>query len=910
MQASTICRRQVQYGFVLNTIEKGVAKLLKLYKKRTLALFLITIFIMVGTAWAAVQYTDSIDCTNGGMYTPAANGTNSVTVSGTYNNSADFIVYGVNGTTADGSVLNITLDGNTSIKNSTNGKYVRFFAGGENAEINGNTTLNFDSRDGAKLARTASPGFQDSVAIAGGSAGGTVKGNTTVNVTGKLAGDWKSGNDGPLVGYVKVYGAGGIHQTNSEATELVVEGDSTVNMTADWGEDSASTALLAGPFIGKANAKGTVKGNAKVVLNTPGYIGEIYAAGLIEASSTDIEIGSTEIQIENGKVSSVLAGGALWGAGTIRVLGDTKVTATSYDAVESARIFGGGGCEVKDAKSIIEGNSYITIKGGHGIKFIYGGGQAWNNNSNIDFSTTQVSNVLGNTMIQIQGNEGIAAIADTGEIYAGCRRGSDVIGDGGTAQAIVGKNGIITFKDITLYPKDMKLKISGQGRHTKRLDTGNYESISFDSVSGDSVLVFDNVKADFSGATIIEMDRIELAPGTELKLADLGGATAIKLTGNWTNFGAPTVLTFKSAVSVPVDFSEATGITSAAFNDAKTELVVSCKNTPIAVTPATLKLEPEKSDTVKATTYAAGESVSWKSSDTAVATVDSAGKVTAVKAGIAVISATGSASKTTASCTVTVEDPAAPDPVPTPAPVTPTVVTKEDNPVTNDKDVPETVKPATPVITQATAENTTALAKSADVKEEFFAATADGNITVDPVIAKNAVKTVISDDATVDPQTIVTLPVITAAVESGKVAALAMKATGKQLGAVENNVVGDITLIKILKDETGAKFDYTAGPALYDDRSFTLKNADGNNLALTDKIDPAATYTLILFVKDNAKFDYDKTEGCVIDPVAIAMNEAATPAPGGSSSSGCNAGFGALALLGLAIIPAIRKRNK
>ena len=859
--------------------------MLKLYKKRTLASFLITIFIMVGTAWAAVQYTDSIDCTNGGMYTPEANGTNSVTVSGTYNNSADFIVYGADGET-DGSNLTVTLGENASINNSVTGKYVRFFAGGKNVAINGNTTLNFDSKEGAKLARTASPGFQDSVAIAGGSAGGRIKGNTLVNVTGKLKGDWASDGYGPFVGYVKVYGAGGIHKTNSEATELVVEGDSTVNMTADWGEDSASTALLAGPFIGKANAGGTVKGNAKVVLNTPGYIGEIYAAGLIEAAGTTIEVGSTEIQLENGKVSSVLAGGAIWGAGTIRVLGDSIVNVTSFDAVESARIFGGGGCEVRDAKSIIEGNSRINIKGGHGIKFIYGGGQAWNNNRTTDFSSTQVSNVLGNAMIQIQGDKGIAAFSDKGEIYAGCRRGSDVIGDGGTAQATVGKDGIITFKDITLVPPTMKLHISGQGRHTKRLNNDNYESASYDSVLGDSVLVFDNVKADFSGATIIEMDRIELAPGTELKLANLGGATAIKLTGNWTNFGAPSVLTFKSAVNVPVDFSEATGITSAAFNDAKTELVVSCKNTPIAVTPATLKLEPEKSDTVKATTYAAGESVSWKSSDTAVATVDSAGNVTAVKAGIAVISATGSASKTTASCTVTVEDPAAPDPVPTPAPVTPTVVTKEDNPVTNDKDVPETVKPATPVITQATAENTTALAKSADVKEEFFAATADGSITVDPVIAKNAVKTVISDDATVDPQTIVTLPVITAAVESGKVAALAMKATGKQLGAVENNVVSDITLIKILKDETGAKFDYTADPALYDDQSFTLKNADGNNLALTDKIDPAATYTLILFVKDNAKFDYDKTEGSVIDPVAIAMNEAAAPAPGGSSSSG------------------------
>ncbi|MFR5880056.1 MAG: hypothetical protein ACLUEQ_04195 [Cloacibacillus evryensis] len=40
-----------------------------------------------------------------------------------------------------------------------------------------------------------------------------------------------------------------------------------------------------------------------------------------------------------------------------------------------------------------------------------------------------------------------------------------------------------------------------------------------DSVAGDSVLVFDNVKADFSGATIMEMDRVEIANGTELTLS-------------------------------------------------------------------------------------------------------------------------------------------------------------------------------------------------------------------------------------------------------------------------------------------------------------------------------------------------------------------------------------------------------
>ena len=902
MQASTIYGRQVQYGFVLNTIEKGVVKLLKLYKKRTLALFLITIFIMVGTAWAVntnpYQDGGTIDLkeiNNEDVYRPEANGVNTVNISGDLGtkdalDAKNFKIYGAKDG-ADGS-SNFTVNWGMS-KLYTKG-IVQIIAGGSSADLS-DSSLTFDSETGSDI-YTASGAGQQTILLAAGPEGGKVSGNTVLNINGKLG-------ENDAVYYLKAT-AGGLLNNDSTSHSIIVKGDSTVNFKADWktGEDR-NTALIAGPMIQKEDvdskgAIGIVEGTTRIIFDGGGSVSEVWAAGaLLNKGTPSLTVGAAEVQILKGTVDDSVFGGAeVYTKGTATVLGDANIIFSGGTMGENkgrARLFGGHYVEADGGKGYINGNTYIKITGGSGVKYIFGGGMAWTGGT----ANGRQSVVRGNSNIGIVGDAGLSALDEKAMIFAGGRRttGQDTI-------ATVNGNGIVTFKNIT---KAYKGTVSGQGTNSAYATDG-YN----DSVSGDSVLVFDNVKADFSGATIIEMDRIELAPGTELKLADLGGATAIKLTGNWTNFGAPTVLTFKSAVNVPVDFSEATGITSAAFNDAKTELVVSCKNTPIAVTPAALKLEPEKSDTVKATTYAAGESVSWKSSDTAVATVDSAGNVTAVKAGIAVISATGSASKTTASCTVTVEDPAAPDPVPTPAPVTPTVVTKEDNPVTKDKDVPETVKPATPVITQATAENTTALAKSADVKEEFFAATADGSITVDPVIAKNAVKYVISDDATVTPKTIVTLPVITATVESSRVAALAVKATGAQLGAVKNNVVSDITLIKILKDETGAKFEYTADPALYDDQSFTLKNADGNNLELTDKIDPAATYTLVLFVKDNEKFDYDKTEGSVIDPVAIAMNEAATPAPGGSSSSGCNGGFGALALLGLAIIPAIRKRNK
>ncbi|WP_303322804.1 Ig-like domain-containing protein [Cloacibacillus evryensis] len=532
---------------------------------------------------------------------------------------------------------------------------------------------------------------------------------------------------------------------------------------------------------------------------------------------------------------------------------------------------------------MIQGNSSVSIYGGTISADIYGGPYA----RQLDIKS---SVVRGNASVNIIGDDGLAAITAPVKIFAGA--------DPAKTNSGVGGNATVNFENITKTPDGFK-----------GFELNGGKSVT----SGDSVIVFNTVKADFSQVTIKEFDRMEVDPNSEISGLSKAAfdADTIKLTGNWNNLGKASPLKFTDdASAVKIDASEALGVKSAKWSDDGKTLVVKCENTPVAVTPVTLRLEIGKSGKVTATTYANNETVKWSSSDPTVAAVDDNGNVTAVKAGLTVVSATGAASETKAGCTVTVTDPEKRDPVPSPEPVAVETVAAADNPVTNDKDVPETVKPATPVITQATVENTTALAKSADVKEEFFAATADGSITVDPVIAKNAVKTVISDDATVDPQTIVTLPVITAAVESGKVAALAMKATGKQLGAVENNVVGDITLIKILKDETGAKFDYTADPALYDDRSFTLKNADGNNLALTDKIDPAATYTLILFVKDNEKFDYDKTEGSVIDPVAIAMNEAATPAPGGSSSSGCNGGFGALALLGLAIIPAIRKRNK
>ena len=328
--------------------------------------------------------------------------------------------------------------------------------------------------------------------------------------------------------------------------------------------------------------------------------------------------------------------------------------------------------------------------------------------------------------------------------------------------------------------------------------------------------------------------------------------------------------------------------------------------TPVSVTPS--KMELNIGATGKATAkYDAKDSITWESSDTAVATVKD-GTVTAVKAGIAVITAKGS--KTSAACTVTVTDPAAPDPVtPTPAPVDAGTVDKENNPVNKEEGKPENVEAATPAITEATEEGKAAVVSATKIEEKNLVATADGKLTISPVLAKSALEEVISADATVAPKNVVLLPIVQAAVTANNVAALAFTMTGEQLGAEENTVAGDVKVIKVLADGKGGQFSYASAAADYADKTFTLKDADGKSLALTDKVAKASTYALVIFVADNGDFDLDATAGSVIDPVAVATNAATEPKSGGSSS-GCNGGFGALALLAFAVLPFIRREKR
>ena len=329
------------------------------------------------------------------------------------------------------------------------------------------------------------------------------------------------------------------------------------------------------------------------------------------------------------------------------------------------------------------------------------------------------------------------------------------------------------------------------------------------------------------------------------------------------------------------------------------------KAAPVSVTPANMELKIGETGKVEAK-YDAKDSVSWSSSNQAVATVKDGTVTAGKKAGVAIITAKGT--YTSAACTLTVIDPVTPDPTPTPAPVDPGTVGNTKNPVNNEKDKPENVEAATPAIKEATEDAKDDIANTTNIKKENLVATANGTLTISPVLAKSALEEVMSADKEVAPKNVVLLPIVSTNVKEKNVAAMAFSMTGAQLGAEEGTVAGDVKIIKVLADGKGAQFGYASSAAGYQDETFTLKDANDKTLALTDKVVKTSDYKLIIFVADGGKFDLDKTPGSVVDPIAVATN-AAKPAPTPhSSSSGCNAGFAGLLLL--AAVPFIYRRKR
>ena len=228
-------------------------------------------------------------------------------------------------------------------------------------------------------------------------------------------------------------------------------------------------------------------------------------------------------------------------------------------------------------------------------------------------------------------------------------------------------------------------------------------------------------------------------------------------------------------------------------------------------------------------------------------------------------------------------------------------------------DVKAEIKPATEVVllgvdttksaiteeTKAAAIDKAMAVISADITSKDLTVNEEtGVVEIAVATASEAAKGLLKDNETLASKDIAPLPVFTAKVDEGKTAMVSYQLTSSALKA---KTAEEVRVMKILSSTTAGEFEYASEITADMDGKFTIQNTDGkiHSGALKDDTD----YLLTLFIKDGSSFDLDGAEnGSITDPAAI-FSTTTTEPQHGSSSSGCNAGFGALALLGLALVP-------
>ena len=228
-------------------------------------------------------------------------------------------------------------------------------------------------------------------------------------------------------------------------------------------------------------------------------------------------------------------------------------------------------------------------------------------------------------------------------------------------------------------------------------------------------------------------------------------------------------------------------------------------------------------------------------------------------------------------------------------------------------DVKAEIKPATEVVllgvdttksaiteeTKAAAIDKAMAVISADITSKDLTVNEEtGVVEIAVATASEAAKGLLKDNETLASKDIAPLPVFTAKVDEGKTAMVSYQLTSSALKA---KTAEEVRVMKILSSTTAGEFEYASEITADMDGKFTIQNTDGkiHSGALKDDTD----YLLTLFIKDGSSFDLDGAEnGSITDPAAI-FSTTTTEPQHGSSSSGCNGGFGALALLGLALVP-------
>ena len=340
--------------------------------------------------------------------------------------------------------------------------------GASDAKIYGSTTVNIGTDGGADSDVDI---YVDALV---GSGGGTVNGNSSVNIysgtidmTGSIIGGSSWGGVVKGDSSVNIYG-GTITDSSDGKSKRGIMGGSYNGVT----EGNASVNIYGGTVNGRIYAGGsqagtTVKGNASVNISDGVVNGSIYGTGGVVEGSISISVvggtvngeiyaggynagaGNTSIDITGGSVSGNIYGGSFVDASssTVNSVGDVEIKIENLSA-SGSRVFGGG----KTLKNgvleadMTEGDAVINIMDNVTLKSVHGGTWVRNytsddaqtasqakafvksSNITIDGASSTVSKVFGGGMTSGNGTGALSTVGSStinlkngsvGELYGG-----------------------------------------------------------------------------------------------------------------------------------------------------------------------------------------------------------------------------------------------------------------------------------------------------------------------------------------------------------------------------------------------------------------------------------------------------------------------------------------------------------
>ena len=285
----------------------------------------------------------------------------------------------------------------------------------------------------------------------------------------------------------------------------------------------------------------------------------------------------------------------------------------------------------------------------------------------------------------------------------------------------------------------------------------------------------------------------------------------------------------------------------------------------------------------------------WESSNSTVAAVGTAGRVVAVGAGTAVITAKAGGFTVECEVTVTASENNISGEIPS-GPVVPDSAEAVMAVAVGSDDIPEAASAI------GASENDFA------VSENGAAHLADETVKagVNNAVANAVAQGNLPEGTTV--KEVTQLPVFSASVQNASaLAVVAFEVSGSQLLAPTPQ---DIKLTAVRFDESapsGVFFRLANSADEYTDGHFLVQDEAGNILGAADKIDGARKYKLVLYINDNGNFDLDQRPKRITATAVIMRTSDSQEQRSGGSSSGCNGGYGLLALL--ALMPLIKRRN-